>query len=283
MQRKAYAKLNWYLDVTGKRPDGYHLLDMINQRLALHDVLAFHEADELTLDVLGDSSIPAGDDNLVLRAARRLQEISRFTKGARIALTKNIPAGAGLGGGSADAAATLLALNDLWGTGLDLHELQKIGEVLGADIPYCLAGGVQRVQGIGERMTPLKADLPAFHLIIAKPGISLATRDVFAELSHRDPASTLTPQGFLDALIRRDFAALRTGCQNRLQAPATRLAPEITGIVHLLYQNGASYAQMTGAGSAVYGVFETIELRDEALLSLQPLVDVCIATETIPY
>ena len=157
MEIQARAKINWTLNVTGKREDGYHLLDMLMQPIALHDTLYIEAADGLTLTVECADGLSAGDDNLVLRAARALQAIGGISRGASMRLIKRIPMGAGLGGGSADAAAALKGLNKLWGIGLDLPALCRIGERLGADIPFCLHDAPRRAQGIGENLTPIES------------------------------------------------------------------------------------------------------------------------------
>lgn len=283
MQSKAYAKLNWYLNVVGKRADGYHLLDMVNQRLSLHDTLDIVESNQLTLTVHGDGMIPTWHDNLVLKAAYALQDATGCRRGADMVLSKRIPAGAGLGGGSADAAATLSALNQLWETQLNEAQLSTMGARIGADIPYCLSGGLKRVQGIGEVVMPVSADLPAYPMIIIKPEASLATRDVFRELKADDAEPTMNADEFIAALAQGNFAALKSARANRLQAAATRLAPDIGRAVTSLYDHGATFAQMTGSGSAVYGVYLSTGMRDAAMETMQQQGHLCIATETINY
>ena len=177
MEIQARAKINWTLNVTGKREDGYHLLDMLMQPIALHDTLYIEEAEGLTLTVEGMDGLSAGDDNLVLRAARVLQALCGIAKGADLRLVKRIPMGAGLGGGSADAAAALKGLNKLWGIGLDLPALCRIGERLGADIPFCLHDAPRRAQGIGEILTPIESGV--FPLILLQPCAALSTKEVF--------------------------------------------------------------------------------------------------------
>lgn len=284
MQVEARAKLNWYLRVAGRRPDGYHDLDMLNQRLALHDTLVIAPCDRPTLTVEGSPAVSAGADNLVLRAAQRLRAAAGCGQGAHIHLIKRIPAGAGLGGGSADAAAALLALNDFWGTGCTLTMLKQLGASLGADIPYCLEGGFRRVQGTGELLSGIGSAAPAYDLLVVKPEASLSTRDVFiAHAQAQQHAPLLDMQAMLDALHTGDFTGVRGRCGNSLQGAAVQLVPNIGCAIAQLYEHGAAFAQMTGAGSAVFGVFDRSELRDQAWARMQAQYDICIRTSTVPY
>ena len=148
----ARAKINWTLDIVGKREDGYHLMDMLMQPVELADELTLEKTENgLTLTVSGYPRVKAGPDNLALRAAQALQAQTGYRGGASIHLHKRIPVGAGLGGGSADAAGVLAGLNRLWETGLTQQELEALGLRLGADVPFCLRGGLQRAQGVGEK------------------------------------------------------------------------------------------------------------------------------------
>lgn len=170
---KAYAKLNLTLEVLGKRPDGYHEIAGVFQTISLADDLSFEPADALTLTC--DAEALAGDDNLVLRAARLLQLRGRTTAGARITLRKGIPVAAGLGGGSADAAVTLLALNQLWGLKLGPGFLRGMAAELGSDVPYLLHGGTARIGGRGEVVTPL-APMQPHHFVVVTPAVELTNK-----------------------------------------------------------------------------------------------------------
>ena len=175
----AHAKINWALEVTGVRPDGYHALDMLMQRIDLADELFMEPARWISLTVDG-KSIPSGGRNLVVRAANALNEYMGTRRGARIRLKKRIPVRAGLGGGSADCAAALLGLNRIWRLNLPESKLMEIGLRLGADVPYLLRGGFARVRGIGDELTPLDG-APSVPLVLVRPGGGLSTPHVFAE------------------------------------------------------------------------------------------------------
>jgi 4-diphosphocytidyl-2-C-methyl-D-erythritol kinase len=273
---EAHAKINWALWITRRRPDGYHELDMLMQRIALSDRLAFEDADELALTVDG---CPSGDENnLVLRAARALREETGVRRGAHIFLEKRIPVRAGLGGGSADCAATLRTLNALWGLGLPDGALLKIGLKLGADVPYCLTGGLCRVRGIGERVERLPGG-PRVFLALSRQADGLSTGDVFHAWDDSPVFPPSDPLGAVEALCSGDFDRLRGAARNALTGPAASLMPEISEKIWLLYASGARFAQMSGSGSTVYGVFSS---REEAAEAAAILGKNAIVTETLP-
>ena len=269
MNVKAYAKINWYLYVKGKRPDGYHDLDMIMQHIDLHDDLYIENLsdNELRLGITGSDALSTSDDNLIIKAARLLQTRSGTTQGAYIRLEKRIPIGAGLGGGSADAAAVLTGLNRLWGLNYTLHQLQQIGLQIGADVPYCLEPGPAIVSGIGEQVQKVDFQQEAW-LILLKPEASLSTKDVFAGYRH---AGCEVPR------LNDAAAAIKSGRWellyqvgvNSLQAPAAGMLPEISQLIETLKSNGALFAQMSGSGSAVFGVFDT---KEDAELAYQRII-----------
>ena len=250
---RAHAKINWALNVVGRRPDGYHLLDMLMQTVELHDTLQVAPAEKLSLTVDG---VPAGEENLVLRAALALNRRARRSFGARMALTKRVPARAGLGGGSADCATALRALNDLWGLGLTDGELLEIGLGLGADVPFCLKGGLARVSGIGEVIEPVES-APSVPLVLVVPGGGLSTGAVFSLWDRGGfPGVELDTRALAGALAAGDLAAVDRLSANALTAPAISLMPEIGGLIGRMRELGAAAAFMTGSGSTVVGAFD---------------------------
>lgn len=285
MRINAHAKINWYLLVRDRRPDGYHELQMLMQRLQLHDELELLPAPSLSLQVEGTGQAELqNDDNLILKAAKALQAETGCSKGAGIRLQKRIPLRSGLGGGSADAAATLLALNQLWELGLPLQTLQQIGLKVGADVPYCLMKGPALAEGIGEKLTPVYLG-PAHWLVLLLPEGGLSTGEVFKKLRiRRHPRDIMRRDTALDGLQRGDFGVLRMACINHLEEPASQLMPAIPQLIRELKAAGAPFAQMTGAGSAVFGVFEAKEKASTAWQSLRERHGVarCLLTQTIP-
>lgn len=253
---RACAKINWSLDITGRRPDGYHLLDMLMQTIDLCDEITFAPAEGLSLSVDGAPQA-APERNLVIRAARALNARCGTAHGARIDLVKHIPEQAGLGGGSADCAAALRALNALWGLNLPQAELLAIGETLGADVPFCLTGGLARVRGIGERIDPV-AGAPEIPLVLVRPGGGLSTAAVFALWDGGGcPDVALDNAALARAVARRDLAAVDALCANALTAPAIALLPRIGDAMAALRRVGAAAVFMTGSGSTVVGAFES--------------------------
>ncbi|MDR2155554.1 MAG: 4-(cytidine 5'-diphospho)-2-C-methyl-D-erythritol kinase [Burkholderiaceae bacterium] len=237
----APAKLNLFLQVTGRRPDGYHLLQSVFTLIDWCDTLHFERRPDgaLTREDLGVVLPP---DDLILRAARALQQAGGGHHGAHIGVTKRIPAQAGLGGGSSDAASTLLALNRLWGLGLSQAELARIGLALGADVPFFLCGNSHGwVEGIGEQVRALA--LPPERFVVLKPPQGLSTAAIFSapDLQRNSKPATIT-----------GFAADPYGFRrNDLQPVAERLCPQVAQGIDLLARIGLK-GQMTGSGSAVF-------------------------------
>ncbi len=255
MRLLARAKINWTLDITGQREDGYHFMDMLMQPVTLSDVVDLEIADDVTLTCSGTPYLPPDEHHLALRAARALKEHTNCDKGARIHVHKCIPVGAGMGGGSADAAAVLTGLNQLWQLHLSQAALEAIGLTLGADVPFCLRGGLQRVQGIGEKMSPVpcKKMLP---LCVLQPCEGLSTGAVFkayhGETVHARPQT----QQAMEALEQGDLPKLAVSLGNVLQSVSEGMRPAIGQAIQSLLDAGAVTAWMTGSGSAVFGVFE---------------------------
>lgn len=248
----ARAKINWSLNITGLRADGYHLLDMLMQTIDLHDTLEIEPAAGLSLTV---DDTPAGEENLVLRAAMALNRHAGTRRGARMALIKRIPARAGLGGGSADCATALRALNGLWELGLSEAELLEIGLSLGADVPFCLTGGLARVRGIGEDILPVP-QAPSIPLVLVVPGGGLSTGAVFSLWDRGGyPEVRLDNAALAGAVTAGRLDEVDRLCANALTAPAVSLMPEIGSLIERMRALGAGAAFMTGSGSAVVGAF----------------------------
>ena len=270
MRLEACAKINWSLDITGVREDGYHLMDMLMQPISLADTVRLEPAEDLSLITAGHPLLRADERHLAMRAARLLQEETGCRSGARISVYKRTPVGAGLGGGSADAAAVLVGLNRLWQTGLSGAELETLGLRLGADIPFCIHGGLTRTRGIGERMENLPC-ARFYSLVIIQPCRGLSTREVFRlwkeepALRHPDTDSAAR------ALREGDLSLLQRSLGNVLQPVSVSLRPEIGRAIQKLREAGADLALMTGSGSAVFGVFRAPARARAAAPSLTSL------------
>ncbi len=284
---KAHAKINWTLDILGTRADGYHLMDMLMQSVDMHDTLWLEEADTLTLedaaqsqtaanaqtgDELSSAAVTYDENNLVYRAARKLREYCHVQKGARMQLLKAIPSGAGMGGGSADAAAALRGLVELWKLDISEEELLKLGLSLGADIPFMLTGGLARVGGIGEDIRPL-SPAPTVHLVMLQPCGGLSTKEVFGAFDALDPETLARPQTETaqHALVSGDLTALGRAMNNVLEGVSVQARPAIGEAARELEKLGAVRGMMTGSGSVVYGVFATEAAAKEACDKLRPI------------
>ena len=260
---KAYAKINWALDILSRREDGYHRMDMLMQNIDLCDEISFSPARFVTLEMNG-RLVTGGSKNLIVRAATALNEYMGETRGVKVQLKKRIPVRAGLGGGSADCAATLLALNEIWRLRLPFKTLLTIGESLGADVPYCLMGGLCRVSGIGEVLTPMDG-AKEYPMLLTLVGEGLSTQAVFAEFDEHVAVPEQVDLTKLHELLSE--GKLEEACAvsgNALEKAALRLMPEIAGTMQKMRDLGAKYVRMSGSGSAVYGVFDSEEAAKNA-------------------
>ena len=268
MRIAARGKINWTLDIVGRREDGYHLMDMLMQPVTLEDEVTLGPADSLTLTCGGWPRLTPREDNLALRAARALQEATGYRLGAAIHVEKRVPVGAGMGGGSADAAAVLFGLNRLWGTGLSAGELERIGLTLGADVPFCLRGGLTRTTGVGEIMENLPCKR-SFPLVVVQPCRGLSTGAVFQ--AYRAAGETRRPdtEAACLALEGGNVSGLSAALANVLEPVSREMRPEIGQAVEALLASVASAALMTGSGSAVFGVFDEPAQASRAARGLQ--------------
>lgn len=259
---RACAKVNLGLQVLGKRPDGYHEIRSVLQSISLHDTLEIRVAGQgITLEV-DDPALPAGPENLVWRAAELLLAGLPAPPGLAFRLIKKIPVGAGLGGGSSDAAAALVGIDHLLGLRTDLATLSGHAAALGSDVPYFLTGGAALATGRGTDIEPLP-DPPSRELLIVHPGEALSTRLVYAQIE--EPLTLASKPASIPGFERIpvDIASwVRSG--NDLEPHAVRLCPAIGAIRSWLEHAGAEVAAMTGSGSAVFGVFSDAVVCDRA-------------------
>ena len=271
---QAYAKINWALDILATHENGYHEMDMLMQSVSIADTLTFEEADEVILLTDGAPD-PYGEKNLIVRAARLLQKETGCTQGVKINLTKRIPARAGMGGGSSDCAAALIVLNDLWNLGIAENRLFELGFSLGADVAFCLAGGLQRVRGLGEKLETLNAPASP-ELIIIMPDEGLSTGAIFQEY---DRAERTMPPVQMDeaqaALIAGDYETLNRYAGNVLTAPAMKQSDAVEKAIDELWAQGAVMARMSGSGSAVFAVFPDAETADRAQKTFEGKYPLC--------
>ena len=260
---RASAKVNLALHVTGRRADGYHLLDSIAVFTDFADVVAITPAEKLSLTLSGPfaSHAPGDPSDLAWRAADAFFRNAGLPQRAAVRIEKNIPAGAGLGGGSADAAAVLLGLNRISGIPLSARELAAIALSLGADVPMCLVGHALRARGIGEIIDPVE-NWPALPLLLVWPGQPVSTPACFGALATRDnPALPELP----GAKTVADAARWLGGCRNDLEASAVGLQPAVGDVLAALRGTGGCLlARMSGSGSACFGLYTSLSAAEGA-------------------
>lgn len=262
----AFAKINLSLSVLGKRDDGFHEIETIFQTVSLNDTLTFSSLDDELLELTcDDSNIPVDESNLIIRAAKILRERFNVKRGARIHLEKRIPSPGGLGGGSSDAAAALLALNYLWDIKAGKNELENMGAKLGADVPFFFTGGTAFGTGLGTKINSL-SDLSKTELLIVTPNVSVPTAEAYKSLN----ATRLTKkkgESILASSRRGEIIAdsIQTVLHNDFEPVIFRLQPEIERVKNTLVESGASGALMTGSGASVFGIFDNEDVREKAI------------------
>ncbi|MDX1490228.1 MAG: 4-(cytidine 5'-diphospho)-2-C-methyl-D-erythritol kinase [Pseudohongiellaceae bacterium] len=250
----APAKLNLFLHITGQREDGYHELQSVFQLIGLYDELEFVLSETPDITLACQQAELAGPDNLIIRAAKALQAHTACHQGANISLQKNIPTGAGLGGGSSDAASTLIALNELWQLGLSREDLANIGLKLGADVPVFVHGRNAWAEGIGEKLSPMS--LPAQWFLVINPGCHVSTKEIFSHQELTRNSTAIKMAAFLARQTRND-------CENIVR----KLYPEVDQA--LVWLSKRATARMTGTGASVFAPFAT-EAEATAVLAQLP-------------
>ena len=277
MNAKAYAKINLGLHIVGKRPDGFHDIETIFHRIDLFDVINIEKSADISISCT-DPSIPAGPENLCWKAAEILRKESGTAFGARITIEKNIPVGAGLGGGSSDAASVLTALNEMWGLSLRKDELLRLALNLGSDVPYFLEKSTAYGEGRGERLTPLELNLP-YWIVLINPNIHISTPWAYSRLAEERngvfPRRPNLLEGIGDDLVNGILRA-----ENDFEGIVFREHPKIGKIKQQLKEFGALLSLMSGSGSTMFGLFND---KDHAVNALQIFSKEYFANLTEPY
>ena len=266
MTLQAHAKLNLSLDITGTAPNGYHTLDMVMHTVSLHDTITLAAADVLTL--AAPDHLPQGEDNLMVRAALALGQAAGIRAGAHMALTKNIPSQAGMGGGSADAAAVLRGLNRLWGLDWSVERLCEIGLQLGSDVPFALRGGTGRVRGVGDIIEPVPGAARLW-FALAMPSGGVDTGACYRRYDELGAGHRPHNDALLAALCRGDLAAMAKYDGNALQRAAISLNPDIEKLLEQFREMEVPVCAMTGSGAAVYAICESETAAQKACLALR--------------
>ncbi len=263
----APAKINLYLHVTGKRADGYHLLDSLVVLADVGDQITASPLDALSLKYSGPfaANLPPAKSNLVLRAAERLQATFNVQKGAALILNKTLPVASGIGGGSADAAATLRALCTLWGLDATHPKIADLALSLGADVPVCLRGRSAIMRGIGENIQAVD-HVPPLNLILVNPGVEVSTPAVFQARAGEFTEPTTMPDRFADASAFYSYLATT---RNDLEPPAIELQPVVGDVLEALRTlPGVALARMSGSGATCFGIAESADAADAGAQAL---------------
>lgn len=251
---KAPAKINLSLDVLYKREDGYHEVEMVMTMVDLADRIEMQELPRDTIIISSQAGyIPLDEKNLAFQAARLIKERYDVKQGVYIHLDKKIPVAAGLAGGSSDAAATLRGLNRLWRLGIGTRELQKLGEELGSDVPFCVTGGTAIARGRGERLEPIESP-PQCWVILAKPPINVSTSEIYGKLQASAIRKHPSTAGVLEAIREKRFEQLCGELGNVLEEVTLELYPEVRQLKEVMAKLGADGVLMSGSGPTVFGL-----------------------------
>lgn len=270
MKVKAFGKINLTLDVLGRRRDGYHLLDTVMQTVSIWDELEIQTGGERGVRLeCNRESLPLDSKNTVYRAAKFfLEDQGLVNEGLTIYIHKFIPSRSGMGGGSADAAAVLRGLNEMYGAGLSDEKLMELGAKVGADVPFCVTGGAARCTGTGTEVSPAPM-MPECWLVVCKPPAGMSTPRAYALLDQYPLSSTQATPRMMDALEAGNLRRVAKGVANRFDE-TIRMA-QVRGVKRAMLGIGALGAMMTGSGSGVYGIFETEQQAKAAMKGLEGL------------
>ena len=260
---RAPAKLNLFLRVLGRRTDGYHDIFSLMQKISLFDELIFEPRPrEITIKCL-NSDLPLNEDNLVFRAARIIFDYANYSSGMEITLNKQIPLASGLGGGSSDAATTLMALNEICSLGLQKKELMQLGAKLGADVPFFIFGNSAFAWGIGDKLKTCK-NLPKLHFVLINPQFPLSTKTVYENLNLR-----LTSEKINYSIPRLwSLSDVAQELHNDLEEVSIKMHPELGDLKQILLRHGALGALMSGSGPTVFGIYSDEKSARDASLAI---------------
>jgi 4-diphosphocytidyl-2-C-methyl-D-erythritol kinase len=274
----APAKINFTLEVLGKRPDGYHEVRLLMAGVSLYDELSFKPAKTLSL-ATDKKGLDAGEGNLIIKAARALQKVAGQELGARIKLKKRIPLGGGLAGGSTNAAATLVGLNTLWKLKLKPARLLELAASLGSDVPFCLRSGWAIATGRGEKLQALRLRRKLW-LVLANPGFEVSTQWAYQSVGAARPQGRNLSLAAFKALEKGRLPALDAAAVNDLEPVTTQRHGEIDALKGLMLKSGALLSRMSGSGPTVLGLFENEAAAKKAyqVVKKKAAVAVCVHT-----
>lgn len=266
----APAKLNLFLDITGKRSDGYHIVNMVMQAVSLYDEVTVGLTDNDIRIECSDKEIPCDETNTAYRAAKAFFEAVGGDRGAVIRIKKRIPSQAGMAGGSTDAAAVLWALNELTGASLPLEKLADIAETIGADVPFCLYGGTMTAGGIGTILSPLP-DMPECAVVVVQPDVRISTAQAYRLSDEKGYDATADAEQVIGGIAEGCLKDIGTGLYNKFEKIVE--IPEIESVKETMMNAGAVGACLTGSGSAVFGLFEDRSMAEDCADLLEKKYD----------
>ena len=260
---KAYAKINLGLDVVRRLENGYHEVKMVMQTVGIYDVLDFQRTAGGIVITTDSGELPTNEDNLIYKAAKLMKDTFKIDGGFKIHLTKNIPAAAGLAGGSSDCAATLIGINELCGLGFDIEKLCEIGVKLGADVPFCIRKGTMLAEGIGEILTPL-TPLTGIPVLLIKPNISISTPYVYKHLKLNKLDYHPDNKAVISYIKDNNIKKIAASLSNVLETVTIPENPIIAELKRYLTESGAIGSLMSGSGPTTFGIFENMETAKKA-------------------
>ena len=260
IELKSRAKINLSIDVLGKREDGYHLVEMIMQTIDLYDIIKIKalETEEIIINS-NTLDIPLNENNIVYKAIELIRENFGIKRGVEVFIEKNIPIAAGMAGGSSNAAAVLVGLNELWNLNLSNEELKELGFKLGADVPFCIEGKTALAQGVGEELTYIKGLSEDISILVCKPELFVSTKEVYEGLDLENIKNRPNNQYLIKCLENNDIESLSKNMVNVLETVTSKKHTEINDIEKIMNENNALGSMMSGSGPTVFGIYKNEE------------------------
>lgn len=278
IQLKAYAKINLCLDIVGKYENGYHQLKMIMQQIELADTIKIERADRFKLTT-NHKNLQTDSSNICYKAYKLLAETYNITENVHIHIEKNIPLAAGLAGGSTDAAAVLIGLNQIWDLNLDAEKLRELGLKLGADVPYCIEGGVQIAEGVGEYLTKIDC-VKEYYMVLLNSGVEVSTKEVFQNYNIELDQTKIPLEIAVKALETGDETLLAKSMGNKLELVTLEKYPELKTIKQTLLDHGAFAALMSGSGPSIFGLFTEKSKAENCYNHFKNKIQFAVLTKT---
>ena len=266
---KAYTKINLGLDIIGRREDGYHLLRMIMQNVGLADRLVFSKNRSGEIRIRSNLTyLPTGSKNLVFKAVEMIRNEYGISEGVDVRIEKKIPIAAGLAGGSSNAAAAIIAMDSLFGLGMDAERMCGLGVRIGADVPYCIVGGTALAEGIGEKLSALPA-MPDCQILLVKPPFGISTKEAYQAYDNKPAQTHPDIDAMIEALENKDLDGICNNLGNVLESVSCAEYPELDMIKDRMRELGAKNALMSGSGPTLFGIFDDRDAAQRAYIEFK--------------